>query len=86
MPRQLLDPYAVLGLPRTATPGEVTNAYRRHVRALHPDTRASPQQSAADDQLQRVLAAYALLRDPTRRARYDRMDAHAARRRPTSQR
>jgi curved DNA-binding protein CbpA len=47
------------------------------VRALHPDTRAT-QQSAlqpADEQLQRVLAAYALLRDPERRARYDRETA-----------
>jgi hypothetical protein len=36
-----------------------------------------------NDQLRRVLAAYALLRDPERRARYDRA---AMRRRPTAPR
>src|SRR5262245_30410589 len=88
MPRQLFDPYAVLGLPRTATPSEITNAYRKRVRALHPDTRTAPQ-SAADEQLQRVLAAYALLRNPERRARYDRLVTRhdrAAKRSPTARR
>ena len=36
MPRQLFDPYAVLGLPPTATPDEITHAYRRQVRAPSP--------------------------------------------------
>jgi curved DNA-binding protein CbpA len=82
MPHESDDPYAVLGLPPTATQDEITNAYRRQVRALHPDVRttslsATPQ---FDKQLQRVIAAYAQLRDPERRARYDR----AAKRRPTA--
>ncbi len=95
MPRQLFDPYAVLGLPPTATPDEITNAYRRQVRTLHPDTRTTPQ-SAADEQLRQVLAAYALLRDPERRARYNRVATlydrvatrydRAAKRRPTASR
>jgi curved DNA-binding protein CbpA len=74
MPRESDDPYAVLGLPPTATQNEITNAYRRQVRALHPDggatSRSAPRRS--DEQLRRVLAAYELLRDPERRARYDR--------------
>ena len=41
MPRELFDPYAVLGLPPTATLDEITRAYRRQVRALHPDTRTT---------------------------------------------
>ncbi|OBF38621.1 hypothetical protein A5724_09360 [Mycobacterium sp. ACS1612] len=70
MLRQRFHPYAVLGVPRTATPEAITTAYRRRVRALHPDTRTAPQ--STEKQLRQVLAAYAQLRDPARRARYDR--------------
>jgi curved DNA-binding protein CbpA len=90
VPRQLFDPYAVLGLPPTATPDEITHAYRRQVRAHHPDTRTTRHTiPPADEQLRRVLAAYALLRDPERRARYDRAVTRydrAAKRRPTAPR
>src|SRR5205085_859832 len=70
---QRFDPYAVLGLSPTATPDEITHAYCRQVRAFHPDARTTPQSTlpSADERLRRVLAAYALLRDPQRRARYD---------------
>jgi curved DNA-binding protein CbpA len=80
----------VLGLPPTATPDEIRRAYRRQVRAHHPDTGTTPQSMPlADEQLRRVLAAYALLRDPERRARYDRAaagDDRAAKRSPTAPR
>ena len=91
MPRQRFDPYAVLGLSPTATPDEITHAYRTQVRSFHPDTRTTPESTLApaDEQLRRVLAAYALLRDPQRRARYDRQTARynrAAGRSPTAPR
>jgi curved DNA-binding protein CbpA len=61
------DPYAVLGLAPEATRSDIASAYRRLVRALHPDTcRSDP------DRLGAVLDAYRLLRDPGRRAAYDR--------------
>jgi curved DNA-binding protein CbpA len=68
------DPYAVLGLAATASQDEITHAYRRKLRALHPDTRGAttPADPAADEQLRRIMAAYALLRDPARRAAFDR--------------
>ena len=71
MPRESADPYAVLGLPPTATQDQITNAYRRQVRTLHPDVRTTsqPARPPSDEQLRRVLAAYSLLRDPERRAR-----------------
>jgi curved DNA-binding protein CbpA len=73
MATRLGDPYAVLGLVPTATAAEITRAYRRQVRALHPDTRGTQQSiPLVDEQLRRVLVAYAVLRDPERRARYDR--------------
>ncbi|HVV08406.1 J domain-containing protein [Amycolatopsis sp.] len=52
------DPYRILGVAPGATPAEITTAYRRALRACHPDT--------ADydpDRLAAVLAAYRLLHD-----------------------
>ena len=73
------DPYAALGVPRTATTDEIRRAYLRQVRIHHPDTRPTNLQSkpSADEPLRRAMAAYALLRDPERRARYDRALARA---------
>lgn len=67
----MTDLYALLGVSREATQAEITQAYRRQLREHHPDVRAAPN-PAGDDRLRQVLAAYALLRDPHRRAEYDR--------------
>ena len=69
-----LDPYTVLGVGHTASAAEITRAYRTRLRDLHPDTRVVPAEAIplADAQLWQVLAAYAVLRDPGRRADYDR--------------
>jgi curved DNA-binding protein CbpA len=68
------DPYAVLGVPATATADEIRRAYLRQVRVHHPDTRPAHLQSKPfdDEPIRRIVAAYDLLRDPERRARYDR--------------
>jgi curved DNA-binding protein CbpA len=71
MARESFDPYLVLGVSPTATQAEITHAYRTRLRAHHPDTRDSTSSRCADDHLREVLAAYALLRDPARRADYD---------------
>ena len=78
------DPYLVLGVSPTATQGEITHAYRTRLRAHHPDTRQTPASQTADEHLRQLLAAYALLRDPTRRADYDRATAHTAKPPPHS--
>jgi curved DNA-binding protein CbpA len=67
-----VDPYAVLGVAPTATQAEITHAYRRHLRDHHPDLRPPEPDAPADDRLREILGAYALLRDPIRRAAYDR--------------
>jgi curved DNA-binding protein CbpA len=72
------DPYLVLGVAPTATQAEITHAYRTHLRAHHPDTRPARSAQTADEHLRQVLAAYALLRDPARRADYDRRIAQTA--------
>jgi curved DNA-binding protein CbpA len=69
------DLYAILGVAPDATQAEISHAYRSLLRQHHPDTRApidEPQDAVSDQALQHVLAAYAVLRDPTRRADYDR--------------
>ena len=58
------DPYAELGLGPGATPAEIRHAFRRRLRAHHPDTRDIGDDDAgerSDAALQRLLAAYAAL-------------------------
>ena len=75
MRNERLDLYAVLGVRAQATQSEIVRAYRVLLRQHHPDTRAADGGAAnhlSDVTLQHVLAAYVVLRDPTRRAEYDR--------------
>jgi curved DNA-binding protein CbpA len=74
MSAQQKDLYAILGVPRHATQGPISRAYRTLLRRYHPDTRApDPKTSVSSDAaLQQVVAAYAVLRDSNRRAAYDR--------------
>jgi len=69
-----LDPYAVLGVAPDATQRVINHAYRQLLRRHHPDTQQRDDDSAmqAPARLQQILTAYALLRDPSSRAKYDR--------------
>jgi preprotein translocase subunit Sec63 len=63
---QPADPYRVLGISPEATPAQISHAYRNLLLHHHPDTRAAldDQARAADDrELQRIIAAYAALRE-----------------------
>jgi curved DNA-binding protein CbpA len=68
--REQRDPYVVLGVPRQASPDEVARAYRRAARATHPDGGGA---GAGAEPFQAVSDAYDVLRDPGRRAGYDRL-------------
>lgn len=68
MTNDVPDYYAILGVASTASQGEIARAYRHQVRSRHPDLRRDTESGALAD----VLAAYAVLRDPARRADYDR--------------
>jgi len=63
------DPYACLGVTPDATRDEITAAYRRLVRSLHPDLAETPTDPTA---LQAVISAHRLLIDPEQRQSYDR--------------
>jgi curved DNA-binding protein CbpA len=68
MPRRL-DPYAVLGVAPTATQREVTAAFRRLARALHPDVnRHDPD---AEREFKRVARAYEQVKTAAARRRHD---------------
>jgi curved DNA-binding protein CbpA len=68
--REHRDPYVVLGVPRQASPDEIARAYRRAARATHPDGGGS---GAGAEPFQAVSDAYDVLRDPGRRAGWDRL-------------
>ncbi len=65
------DYYAVLGVPRTATQGEIKKAFRKAARKHHPDTNAGD--AAAERAFKDVNEANAVLSDPEKRSLYDRM-------------
>jgi molecular chaperone DnaJ len=64
------DYYALLGVRPDAGDDDIKRAYRRMARELHPDTTGGDPDAEARFKL--VTRAYEVLRDPERRARYDR--------------
>jgi DnaJ-class molecular chaperone len=69
------DPYAALGLARSATADEIRRAYRSLAKELHPDVRPGDKQ--AEDRFKRATAAFNLLSDPAIKSRYDRGEIDA---------
>ena len=72
--REDLDPYVVLGVRRQASPDDITRAYRRAARLTHPDVGGS---GVGSEGFRAVSDAYEVLRDPGRRAGYDRQHPFA---------
>lgn len=62
------DCYAILGVTPAAEDVVIGAAYRALMRHYHPDTNHDPEAQA---RAQQISAAYAVLRDPVRRAEYD---------------
>jgi DnaJ-class molecular chaperone len=70
------DPYATLGVKKDAGQADIQKAYRRLAKNFHPDL--NPGNTAAEDKFKEISAAYDLLSDPSKRARFDRGEIDAS--------
>jgi DnaJ-domain-containing protein 1 len=63
------DPYEVLGVPRSASPGQIRKAYRALSRRYHPDVNSDDD---ATERFREIAAAFEAIGKPDARESYDR--------------
>ena len=66
------DYYALLGVARDANEAEIKKAYRRLAMLCHPDRAGPDEKHTAEEKFKEITEAYEVLRDPGKRAAYDR--------------
>ena len=69
------DYYEILGLAKNATPIDIKKAYRKMAIKYHPDK--NPGDKVAEEKFKEAAAAYEVLSDENKKARYDQY-GHAA--------
>lgn len=62
------DYYAILGVAKSASPKEISAAYRKLARQFHPDVNPSPE---AKERMPLINEAYSVLGDPNLRREFD---------------
>jgi DnaJ-class molecular chaperone len=70
------DPYEILGVQKTDSEATFRSAYRKLAKRYHPDV--NPGKPEAAERFKEIAAAYDLLSDKDKRARYDRGEIDAA--------
>lgn len=66
----MADLYSILGVKKSAAADEIRAAYRKLAKTLHPDLH--PGDKSAEEKFKAVSAAYEILSDSEKRAKYDR--------------
>ncbi len=66
----MADFYEVLGVDRTAADDDIKKAYRKLAMVYHPDRNGGAKE--AEEKFKSITEAYDVLRDPQKRAAYDR--------------
>jgi DnaJ-class molecular chaperone len=69
-------PYEIIGVAPSASADDIKKAYRKLAKKLHPDL--NPGNKKVEQQFKELSAAYDLLSDPAKRARYDRGEIDAS--------
>ncbi|TPW06750.1 MAG: heat shock protein DnaJ domain-containing protein [bacterium] len=69
------DPYKELGVSRGASADEIKKSFRKLAKELHPDK--NPGNTVADERFKRITAAFDLLGDKDKRAKFDRGEIDA---------
>ena len=69
------DPYAVLGVAKSATEADIKKAYRKLAKTWHPDQK--PDDPTAKEKFAEIGSAYELLSDKEKRGQYDRGEIDA---------
>ena len=70
------DPYAVLGVAKTASEAEIKKAFRNLAKKHHPDTHGGD--ANAKKKFQEISAAYDIVGDKDKRAKFDRGEIDAS--------
>ena len=63
------DLYEILEVPRNASQEDIKKAYRKLVHQYHPDSH--PGDKDIEEKFKKINAAYSVLNDPEKRAKYD---------------
>lgn len=69
------DPYSELGVSRGANADDLRKAFRKLAKKHHPD--ANPGDKGAEEKFKRISAAFDILGDPEKRAKFDRGELDA---------
>ncbi|MGD2253647.1 MAG: DnaJ C-terminal domain-containing protein [Anaerolineales bacterium] len=67
------DYYEILGVERNADIKEIKRAFRKLAQQYHPDK--NPNDKQAEETFKEINEAYEVLKDPTKRAKYDQLGA-----------